>query len=233
MLVSCTAAQAAPDFVIPPLRAAIDLNGQPVSIAISGRISAWQSGAAAMFLEAGLGDLQRQLLPILQAQWKQDNRCGERVTLLDATLTPEPPSARLVAHLHFEKWGCAKAFGKEITKKLVAGNAAVEARLTPAIAAPAGVRFQAEILTLDADGQLGEVLRSGSFGDALREKIRRTLAEDMEKAARFAPALPPALRDAITLESARFARRGPDELCLQVDATARLDAGQFRELTRR
>ena len=233
-LAAVLAAQAGSALEIPALRANIDIEGRPVAIDISGSVSADAPNAARVHLDIALGALQRQIVPILQSQWKQDNRCGERITLLDAALTPDPPAARLLAHIHFEKWGCAKAFGKEITKKLLAGDGTVDVRLTPSVEAPSAsptVHLEAEVLTLEANGELGELLRSGSFGDALRDKIRRTLAEDIEKAARFDRALPPALREVITLQFVRFAKRGESDLYLQADAAARLDPAQIQSLT--
>lgn len=181
-------------------------------------------------LNADLSDLQRQITPILQAQLKQENRCGERISVERAELGPAAPSATLHADIHFEKWGCAKAFGKEIVKKLVAGNGVVEARLTPEIADASTVRFRVEVTSVTADGELGEILRSGSFGDALQEKIRKTVAEDVEKSARLSEGLPHAAREVVSLNSAKFIDGGDGRLDLSAGAEANLGPEQARAL---
>jgi hypothetical protein len=219
---------------IPPFASAIKIQDQPVTITVSGTV---RSAAAAngneawrLDLNADLSDLQRQITPILQAQLKQDNRCGERISVEKAALAPAAPAADLHADIHFEKWGCAKAFGKEIVKKLIAGNGSIEARLAPEIEGASAVRFRVEVTSVTADGELGEILRSGSFGDALQERIRKTIAEDLEKSARFSEPLPSSVREAVSLTSAKFADIGEGRLALGVAAEASLGREEARAL---
>jgi hypothetical protein len=82
------------------------------------------------------------------------------------------------------------AFGKEIVKKLIGGNGTIQMRLTPAIENSDTVQLRAEVLSIDADGQLGEVLRSGSFGAALQENIRKTIVSAIEKSTQLTESLP-------------------------------------------
>ena len=120
-------------FPIPPITTNLRIEDQPVSITVSGSVAATPSDSGAsvrIHLEADLSDLQRQIAPILSAQLNQDNRCGDRLSVEQVTLTAAAPASRLIAHVHYEKWGCAKAFGKEIVKKLIGGNATLELRLT-------------------------------------------------------------------------------------------------------
>jgi hypothetical protein len=147
-------------------------------------------------LDADLSDLQRQITPILRAQLSQDNRCGYRLSVDQATLSPAAPASSLMANVHYEKWGCAKAFGKEIIKKLIGGNGVIRMRLTPVVENSDTVQLRAEVLSIDADGQLGEALRSGSFGEALQEKIRKTIVSAIEKSTKLTESLPPAVRGA-------------------------------------
>jgi len=217
---------------LPAVRSTFEIAGQPVAIAVSGRVAA-RGDAAAVTLDADLAGLQEKILPILRAQLDQDNRCGDRLSIEQATLSPEAPSALLKAMVHYEKFACAKAFGKEIVKRLVGGNAMVRARLTAVVDAPAAVRLDAKVLPIEADGQLGEILRSGQFGAALSEKIRKTLQSDLEKSAALHGALPPAVQSVAALRSAAF-RDGGGRLVLSVSgdlqATVEQVAGMVKDV---
>ena len=78
---------------------ALKIEGQPVAITVWGTIGGTASvdgkEIVSLKLEADLSDLQRQIAPILKAQLNQDNRCGERMSLEQAALTPDAPGAPL------------------------------------------------------------------------------------------------------------------------------------------
>jgi hypothetical protein len=181
-------------------------------------------------LDADLSDLQRQITPILRAQLSQDNRCGDRLSVDQATLSPAAPASSLMANVHYEKWGCAKAFGKEIIKKLIGGNGAIRMRLTPVVENSDTVQLRAEVLSIDADGQLGEALRSGSFGEALQEKIRKTIVSAIEKSTKLTESLPPAVRGAAALRSVQFSDGGESALWLSLAGEAQITADQAKSL---
>src|SRR5580658_11390569 len=117
---------AQPDTVnIPPLKTALSLEGQPVTVTVWGTASSSHLAAT-----IDLADFQEHLTPILAAQLNRSDKCGERLTVQKAVLEP---SGILTANVHFERYGCAKAFGKEIVKRLVGGDAIVEVKLTPTV----------------------------------------------------------------------------------------------------
>jgi hypothetical protein len=219
---------------IPPIATALKIEGQPVAITVSGTIGAMGSGdgkeSVRLKLDADLADLQRQITPILKAQLNQDNRCGERLSLEQAVLSPDAPGARLRANLHYEKWGCFKAFGKEIVKKLIGGNGSIDVRLAPVVENSDTVRLHADVSSIDADGQLGEILRSGSFGEALQEKIRKTVADDIEQSAHLQEGLPKAVREIAVLSGVQFVDSGQGHLGLNVTGEARIGAQQAQAL---
>jgi len=229
------AASADLTFRVPPVTTTFQIADQPVAVTISGTIQgvsdADGDAALRLNLDAGLSDLQRQIAPILRAQLNQDNRCGERLSVDQASLIPSAPSSLLTANVHYEKWACAKAFGKEIVKKLIGGNGVIQMRLTPAIENREAVQLRAEILSIDADGQLGEVLRSGSFGTALQEKIRKTIVSAIEKSTRLTESLPPAIRGVAALRSVQFSDAGEGRLGLNLIGEARVTAQQAKDLT--
>jgi hypothetical protein len=179
-------------------------------------------------LTADLKDLQRNLLPLLRAEMDRNDKCGDRIALQEATLVPAAPAGLLTARLHYERYACAKALGKEIVKRLVGGNATVEVRLTPHVEDHQMVKLTAEVTVKDADGSLAEVLGSGDFGDKLRDKITTSLQKALRKATDRNATLPPALREIASLDEARFADNGNGALALQVLGTIRLSPDQVK-----
>jgi len=217
---------------IPPVSATVNIEGQPVQLSVSGSVftAAADEGREIVRVElnADLADFQRNLTAILGAQLNQSNRCGERLTVLNAKLVPAAPAAALTLAAHVEKWACAKAFGKEIVKRLVGGDSTIGVRLTPQVEEGA-VKLAAEVTSIEADGSLGELLRS----DAIREEIRASVVSAVQKSTDFKTALPPAVQEIVSLERAQFAGAGDGRLALAVSSEVRLPAGQARELIER
>jgi len=229
ILVAITALAFSADFAveIPPVSTSLNISGQTVAIAISGDISAApgktgesKSGendqAFRLNLRADLADFQGHLTPVLQAELNQSNKCGERISVENATLAPAAPAGRLTVQLHFEKWACIKAFGKENARRLVAGNGTVEVLLMPRIEQGNAVRLDADVGRIDADGSLGELLRSGSLGPALRDKIREALLKAIQKSADFNVVVPEQARPFVSLQSIAFADAGGGRLSLDL-----------------
>ena len=69
-------------------------------------------------LTGDLSDLQRNLTSLLDAQLNKDDRCGERITIQNATLKPLEPAGVALVQLHVERWACVKVLGKQAAKKL-------------------------------------------------------------------------------------------------------------------
>ena len=209
-------------FEIPPVPVSLNIAGQSVALAISGTISESPvSGGASeqsfhLSLHADLAGLQDHMTPLLQAELNQSNRCGERISIEHATLVPAAPTGRLTVQLHFEKWACFKAFGKENAKRLVGGNGTVHVILAPRVDQGNAVRLDAEIGNISADGSLGEVLRSGSVGPAMRDKIRAALLKAIQKSADLEAVVPAQARPFVTIQSAAFADGGSGRLALDL-----------------
>jgi len=220
---------AEPVFRIPPVSTTLNIEGQPVQLSVSGSVftPAADNGRETIRVElnADLADFQRNLTAILGAQLNQSNRCGERLNVLNAKLVPATPAAALTLTAHVEKWACAKAFGKEIVKRLVGGDGTIGVRLTPRVEDGA-VKLAAEVTSIQADGSLGELLRS----DAIREKIRATVVSAVEKSTDFKTALPPAVQEIVSIERAQFAGSGEGRLALAVSSQVRIPVAQAREL---
>jgi hypothetical protein len=199
------------------------LEGQPVAVTVWGEVSPAHFSAT-----VDLGDFQDHLTPILAAQLNRSDKCGERLSVEKAVLAP---SGVLTANVHYEHFGCAKAFGKEITKRLVGGDAVVEVKLTPGMA-DNHIAMDAEVRRIDADGSLGEALRSGSFGDSIRQKIANSVESSIRKSADLKSALPAGVDSVATLRTVQFADGGSGRLWLTIDGELHLSPEQFQGLAK-
>ncbi len=139
------------------------------------------------------------------------------------------PEGILTANVHYEHFGCAKAFGKEIAKRLVGGEAVVEVKLTPSVV-DNHIAVSAEVRKIDADGSLGEALHSGSFGDSIRQKIAANIESSIRKSADLKSALPAGVDGVVTLRTVQFADGGAGRLWLNIDGELHLSPEQFQSL---
>ncbi len=217
---------------IPPVRTSLNIQNQPIGVTVSGFVSgvaaARDSAAFQLRLKADLSDLQQNMTALLSSQLNRPETCGERLTITRATLAPDSPAGLLTADLHYEKWACAKVFGKKVVKRLVGGNGTVTVRLTPAVEENRTVKLQSEVASIQADGSLGEALRSGSLGPTLRDKIRTTLASALDKA-NLQATIPAELQPVTAIRSAQFT--GSDgHLSLELAGAVRISAQQLRLL---
>jgi hypothetical protein len=214
---------------IPPVKTSLNLEGQPVAITAWGTVSAASAGTFQLAVTVDLGDFQEHFTPVLAAQLNRSDRCGERLSVERAVLTPEAPSSVLTANIHYERFACVKALGKEIVKKLVGGNAVVEVSLAPVVNEN-HILLTAQVRKIDADGSLGEMLHAGFFGDSLWEKIAASVESNIQKAANLKTALPAAMESSAALQSAQFADGGAGRLWLTIAGEVHLSAEQLRGL---
>jgi hypothetical protein len=135
--------------------------------------------------------------------------------------------------LHYERWACAKVLGKEKSKRLIGGNAVVEVKLTPAIEENnTELRLVPEVGKIDADGSLGELLRSGTLGDAIRDKIRTSILSAMEKGTNLSATLPPAIQGHVTIRNAEFKDGGSGRLIVALDGEGQITREQMQALAK-
>jgi hypothetical protein len=208
---------------IPPLKTALTLEGQSVAITVWGVVS-----PAHLSATVDLADFQEHLTPIMAAQLNRADKCGERLTVQKVVLGP---SGVLTANVHYERFACAKAFGKDISKRVAGGDAMVEVKLTPAVAENR-IAMGAEVKKIDADGSLGEALHSGSFGDSIRKKIVDSIESSVRKSADLKSALPAGMEEIVALKSVHFADGGSGHLWLTIDGDLHLSPEQFQSLSK-
>jgi hypothetical protein len=214
---------------IPPVKTSIKLDQQQIEITLWGTLSPKPSGNFALTLTVDLGDFQEHLTPVLSAQLAKSDRCGDRLSVDRATIAPSAPSSLLTANVNFERFACVKAFGKQIAKRLLGGHAVIEVNLTPVLEEN-DIALTAEIKKIDADGSLGDVLRSDSVGDSIRDKISGAVESAVQKLTNLKSTLPPAIGNAVSIETVQFADGGAGRLWLTIGAEVRLPADQLRSV---
>jgi hypothetical protein len=219
---------------IPPVKTTFNVEDQPVTITASGTITmtARQRDQVAFRLElvADLSDLQQNITGVLRAQLDKSERCGERIDIQHATLTPADPASVVTAQLHYEHWACTKMFGKQTAHRFVGGNAVVELKLTPVVEDYRTVRLQSELGTIQADGSLGELLRAGPVEQMLREKISHALLSATDKGTNFSATLPLAAQGFATVRGVRFKDAGSGRLALVLDGEIHITSEQAQLL---
>ena len=223
-------------FKIPPQKIPFTFKDQQAYIVASATVSMLAKTSDVqtfrLQLNADLTGLQENLTPLLAAQLDKDDKCGERIAIQQATLTPAPPAAVATVQLHYERFACVKAFGKQQAKRLVAGNAVVPIRMTPAVEQDnTQLRLNPEVGEIQADGSLGELLHNGSLGEMIREKIRDSILHAMQKGANLSATLPPAAQPYATIASAQFQDAGSQHLAVQLVGEIRVPRDQLQAVT--
>ena len=223
-------------FRIPPAKISLNIENQPVAIIASGNISVTSTGHDAYLLKlelnADFSDLQQNMTGFLRSQLDKDDRCGDRIAIQHASLTPAEPSSRAVVQLHYEHYTCLKAFGKQVPRKLVGGNGTIQMKFTPTVGESKTLRLVPEVESIQADGSLGELLRSGQLGAMVREKITKALLSAMQKGTDRSLTLPPAAQDIAVIDKAQFRDGGSGRLGVVLGGEVRISDKQIQLLRR-
>lgn len=182
-------------FKIPPVKIPLNFKDQHITVAASALITlvAKDHGLNILDLEltADLSELQQNMTEVLGSELDRDDRCSDRIAIENATLGPLDPASVAIVQLHYERWACAKVFGKQEAKRLIGGNAVIQVKLTPAVEDNhRELRLIPEVGPIEADGSLGELLRSGTIGEMLRDKIRSAILPAMQKGTNLSATLP-------------------------------------------
>ncbi|MGB7730582.1 MAG: hypothetical protein WBL50_21310 [Candidatus Acidiferrum sp.] len=224
-------------FKIPPVKIPVNVKDQRITMVASGLIAltAKAQGLNILNLQltADMSDLQQNMTELLGAQLDKDDHCGDRITIQHATLTPAEPASLAVVQLHYERWACAKVFGKEQAKRVVGGYAVIQMTLIPAVELDSTeLRLVPEVGPIQADGSLGELLRSGTLGDMLREKIRNAILSAMQKGTDLSATLPPAVQGYAKIKDARFKDGGDGRLLVLLDGEIKITNEQVQALSK-
>ena len=222
-------------YSLPPVKNIVKFANQPVAIGSSGVVSKVSSGAGenkfAVELTADLTDLQHSIADVLRVQLDKADRCGEQIAVQTAALTPQPPSSLLLAQLHYERWTCNLQFGRENINEIVEGNGTIEVKLTPSVGNDGTLQLNGQISRIDSQGLLGQLLRSGSLGETLRDKISQSVLIAISQGSSFNNSLPPGVRNYATLRRAQFQGTGAGRLTAVLDGDIRVSNDDLAAVT--
>lgn len=214
-----------------PVKVSINFANQPMAITTSGVVSKSVADGGqntfAVQLTTDISDLQLTIADVLRDQLDRSDRCGERIAIQTAALTPQPPASLVEVQLHYERWAC---LGRNMNE-MVEGNGAIQVSVTPAVAEDGTLRLAAQIGRIDAQGLVGELLRSGSLGDVVRDKVTQSLLSVVHQGGDFKAALPAPARGYATLHRVQFQGTGSGKLLIVLDGEIRVSNENLTALT--
>jgi hypothetical protein len=222
-------------FNLPPVKNSINFANQPMVITTSGVVSkSVAEGGQNIFaveLTEDMSDLQLAIADVLRARLNKADACGERIAIQTAALTGQQAAGVVAAQLHYERWTCTTMFGRENMNEMVEGNASIEVKLIPAVAEDGSLQLVAQMGRVDAEGLVGESLRSGAAGERLRDKIMESVLTVMRQGGDFKAALPAGARGYATLRRARFQGTGSGRLIAILDGEIQVSNDNLAALT--
>jgi len=224
-------------FKIPPVKIPLTVRDQSITVTAWAVISMLSKNKDLQIfnleLSADLGEMQQNMTELLSEQLDKDDHCGDRIHIEQATLAPAEPASVATVQLHYERWGCVKVFGKQQAKKLVGGNAVIPVKLTSGVEEnDTELKLVPEVGTIQADGSLGELLRSGAVGEMIRDKIHSAILSTLQKATNFNATLPPAVQGYVTIENAAFRDAGAGRLVVVLDGQVKITKEQVEMLAK-
>ena len=224
-------------FTLPQVKTTVSFGRRTVPVAVSGVLSQIAAqGAQRTFqlvLVADLSQMQQNITDLMRAKLESSASCGERVAVRQASLTPATPGSVLTLWLHYERWICPS--GPRTATELAEGDGKAEFKLTTTLSqptpdAPNALKVAAAFSRIDASGMFGEALRTGSLGDDLRDQVAQSVETAARAASDFKVALPPAIQNSATLQTARFQDQGVGGLIVVLEGRLDLSNDQTAQL---
>lgn len=222
-------------FNIPAIKNEVSVASQKIAITTSGTVSKGAAQGAenifAVQLSTDMSDLQLMIAGVMRSALNQEDRCGERIEVRTAALTSEEQAGIVAVQLHYERWRCGTMFGRESVDEMAEGNGTLEVKLVPAVLPDGTLRLAAQTRRVDADGFIGDSLRTGALGDALRDKIAESVLSILRQGGDFKASLPAGARTYATLQRAHFEGTGSGRLNLLLDGEIRVSNDNLAALT--
>ena len=223
-------------FTLPQVRQSVRFRNLTIPVTVSGMLSqiATKGGQRDFKLQltADLSDLQQNITELLRAELDSSETCGQRVSIQQARLTPAAPASLLVVRLHFERWMCLRASGQQTSTELAESDGTVEIKLTAALEKETQnpLVVKAAFSRIDATGMLSDVLHSGALGEDLRDKAAQLVRSAARASTDFKTALPPAVQNSATLQSASFRDLGVGGLSVAIEGEVEISNEQADQL---
>jgi hypothetical protein len=223
-------------FILPQVKQPVVIQNLTIPVTVSGVLSqsAAQGGRRTFKLEliADLTELQQNITDVLRSQIDSSETCGQRVSIQQARLTPAAPASLLVVRLHFERWMCLRTSGQPTSTELAESDGTVEIKLTVAIEKEKQntLVVKAAFGRVDATGMLSDVLHSGALGEDLQNKVAQSVLSAARVGTDFKVALPPAVQNSATLQSAKFRDLGVGGLSVVLESQVEISNEQANQL---
>jgi hypothetical protein len=222
-------------FNLTPIKNSVTVANQVFDITTSGVISKSDpidgQNTFAVSLSENLSDLQLNIADLLRARLNKSERCGDQVAVQTAELTAQGATGLVVAQLHYERWSCGGMSGHDSSREIVEGNATVEVKLTATVAPDSTLQLNAEIGHVEAEGLIGDLLRTGPVGAWMRDQIAASVLSVIQQTGDFKTSLPAGARSYATLRRAQFQGTGSGKLLVVLDGEIRVSNDQLAALT--
>lgn len=219
-------------FSLPAVKTPVHIKSWTIPVTVSGGLSqtavAGNQRTFKLDLMTDLSELQQNITALLRAQLDTSEACGQRVSIREARLTPAAPASLLVVRLHFERWMCAP--GQQISTELSEGDGTVEIKLAATVEKENSLTLKSAFGRIDANGMLGEQLRSGSLGEDLQDKAAESVLSAARAGTDFKVVLPPAVRNSVTIQTARFREAGVGGLSVALSGQVEISNQQADQL---
>jgi hypothetical protein len=209
-------------FQLGPSRSAVRVGDQTIGINTTGSIAKGvASGGQTTFkveLTADLADLQQDLSDLLRDQLDRSERCGMHVAIQSATLSSSEPASVAAVQLHFERWSC---FGG-VVSEMAEGNGTIEVTLNLAAEKDGELRVEPKIARIEAEGLVGDLLRSSALGDSLRDKLAAVVLATAREGTNFKRILPQAALSNVAVDEVEFQGTGTGKLMIVLHGEIRV-----------
>jgi hypothetical protein len=211
------------------VQSVVYIEKRPIAITLAGTISkaaAEDHNRFNLELAGDFSDLQQKIGEILESKFDQSDPCGEQVRIQEAALTAQAPASLVATQLHLARWTCFGSLGQASPNELAEGNGTIELKFTPLVEQNRTLQLVPSVNRVDADAFVGEQLRSGSLGTALREEITRLLLSAMQTGVYFKAILPAVAEENAVIEKAEFREAGGVRIVL--DGTIQISDEQVK-----
>ncbi len=208
-------------YTIAAVKTTVNFENQPIAIVTSGSVSRVAlpgvANAFSVQFTADLSDLQQNLTQVLGTQINRSDPCGEQIAIQTAALIPSTPASLVLAQLHYERWACFGGRGN--ANEMAEGNGSIEVTLTPMVAENGTLRFSSAISRVDAEGMVGDLLRSGALGEKVRDEIAESVLSAVRQGSDYKAILPVSAQGYFKLQKAMFEGMGAGELSIVLDGS--------------
>ena len=205
-----------------------------IPVTVSGSLSQISAqGSQRIFkleLIADLTELQQNITNLLRTQLDSSETCGQRVAIQQASLTPRlrEPAGRAVALRTLDVSPQLRSTGfhrtgRERSNHRDQADAAIEKRSRT-------LWRLAPLWPHRCFGMLSEVLHSGALGEDLQDRAAQSVLSAGRAGMDFETALPPAVRNSATIQSARFRDLGVGGLSVVLDGQVEISNEQADQL---